>query len=123
VANNLGVEINHRLVKISCRDDACVPFTNHHRDHLSQTDAKEAESFARNLFENRVDPFRPRFSDVALGQRAGVQQESVGHAYSSRISMMPRLNSFLAGSMPSLSAISCSFPAPIGFTPRQRSSS
>src|SRR5262249_53755454 len=86
-----------------------------HKDphHLASADVQDMNSVGGNCVENGIDLGEPYFGNVPLGQRARMV-ERVRHAYSSRISIMPRLNSLLSGLKPLLSNISCRSFAPIG---------
>src|SRR5205085_7475238 len=119
VAENFSFEIDQRLSEIGRRDRSCVSLPNEDRHDLTGANIEQADSVGGYRVKNRMDLSRPIFGEVALRQRACVEAEGIRHSYSSRISIMPRLNSVPSGSRPSRIAISRSFLAPIGLAGRR----
>src|SRR2546428_12141582 len=112
--DNFVFEVSQRFSEIDLRNHSCVALADQDGDYFSRTDIQDVNSLRGYRIEDRIDPRRSRLRDVPLRQRAGVQVEGIRHFYSSRISIIPRLNWLSLGSSPSLIASSCSFLAPIG---------
>src|SRR5262249_336008 len=96
------------------RDHSRVSFSHEDRQHLAGTDVEDIDPVGGYCVEDRIDLGRPSFRDIPLGQRARVHVERIGHAYSSRMPMMPWLHSLLSGLKPLLSNLSRSFLALMG---------
>src|SRR5437870_2756385 len=112
--DDFRVEFEHGIIKIPRRNRSGIPLANKDRNDLAGTNIEHVKSLTSGVIKDRVILCRPLFGDVPLCQGARVQVERARHSYSSRISMMPRLNSFPSGSMPDWIIRSRSSLAPIG---------
>src|SRR5437773_1901113 len=99
--NDFRFEINHGLSEVGIRYHACVSLPNQNRDDFTGTDIKDVDSVPGNRVEDGVDFGRSQLRNITLRQRTRIQVEGIRQTYSSRISIIPRLNSVLSGSMPS----------------------
>src|SRR5260370_12164611 len=112
--NYFGVEVRHGLPKIRNRKGCRVPFSDKDRHNFTGADIQETNPVGRHMIEDGIDLGRPFFRYIPFSQSTRVQVEGIRHAYSSRMAMMPWLNSLDSGLNPFLSNRSRSFLAPIG---------
>src|SRR5581483_6886984 len=112
--NDFGFEVAQGLSEVGDRDKARVPFSDQDGDDLARADVQDMDAVGGYRVEDRIDQSGAEFRHIPFGQCARVQEEGVRQAYSSRISIMPRLNSLLLGSKPSRIIRSRNFFAPIG---------
>src|SRR6266852_244215 len=114
-SDDFVLEVNQRLPKIRIGNDSRVALANQDRHDLPRAHIQNVEPLPGNFVENLIDHRRALFRNESLRQGAGVEVEGVHSAYSSRMAMMPWLNSFVLGLIPVWSSISRSFFAPTGF--------
>src|SRR6516225_7879955 len=113
-SDDFGVKVRHGLAEVGDRDDSSVPLSHQNRNDLTGAAVQQVDSVGGHGVEDTIDLCGTFFGDVPFRQRAGVQIEGIRHAYSSRMAMMPWLNSLPSGSMPSWIIRARSFLAPIG---------
>src|SRR5262249_55784730 len=100
-ADDFVVEIRHGLLEVGNREGPRVSPSDEDRQDFPGSDIQEMDTGPGYLVEDLINQIVALLRNVPLGQRARVHVKRIGHAYSSRISMMPLLNALDSGSNPS----------------------